>query len=58
MGGKNFSQVYTQSYPGPIYTVKYLGVVDGSMGILSRKMAMGGTDQAKPLLTVDTAKVD
>mmetsp|Transcript_17782 Transcript_17782/g.30122 ORF Transcript_17782/g.30122 Transcript_17782/m.30122 type:complete len:93 (+) Transcript_17782:3-281(+) len=26
----------------PSYSVKYLGIVDGSMGILSRKMAMQG----------------
>jgi hypothetical protein len=25
------------------YSVKYLGIVDGAMGILSRKMAMQGT---------------
>lgn len=38
--------------------MKYLGVVDGSMGILSRKMALDGCDTIKPLLTVDTQKVD
>lgn len=53
---QTFTNVYTKSYPGPTYTVKYLGVVDGSMGILSRKMALQGTDQVKPLLTVDTTK--
>jgi len=46
--------VFTTGYPGPTYTVKYLGIVDGSMGILSRKMALGGTDPVvKPLSTVD-----
>ena len=25
---------------GPSYSVKYLGIVDGSMGVLSRKMAL------------------
>ena len=28
------------NYNGPAYSVKYLGIVDGSMGVLSRKMAM------------------
>jgi hypothetical protein len=44
--------VYNQGYDGPSYSVKYLGkilliesisflgIVDGTMGILSRKMAM------------------
>jgi len=27
---------------GSTYSVKYLGIVDGAMGILSRKMAMQG----------------
>ena len=27
-------------YAGPSYSVKYLGIVDGSMGVLSRKMAL------------------
>jgi len=26
----------------PTYSVKYLGIVDGAMGILSRKMALQG----------------
>lgn len=30
----------TRSYQGPSYSVKYLGIVDGSMGVLSRKMAL------------------
>lgn len=30
------------SGPGGTYSVKYLGIVDGAMGILSRKMAMQG----------------
>ena len=29
-----------RSYVGPKYSVKYLGIVDGNMGILSRRMAM------------------
>ena len=32
--------VYDTAYQGPAFSVKYLGIVDGSMGILSRKMAM------------------
>jgi len=32
--------VYNTSYQGASYAVKYLGIVDGTMGILSRKMAM------------------
>jgi hypothetical protein len=35
--------VYNSSYKGSTYSVKYLGIVDGTMGILSRKMAMQGT---------------
>ena len=31
---------FDSSYAGPSYSVKYLGIVDGSMGVLSRKMAM------------------
>ena len=36
---------------GKKYSVKYLGVVDGSMGILTRKMAMQ-TESGSPLLNV------
>ena len=32
--------VYNQAYNGKTYSVKYLGIVDGTMGILSRKMAL------------------
>lgn len=28
------------TFRGPKYSVKYLGIVDGNMGILSRKMAL------------------
>ena len=38
-------QVFNPSYRGPTYSVKYLGIVDGTMGILSRKMALQGTDK-------------
>ena len=31
---------FDPSYKGQTYSVKYLGIVDGSMGILSRKMAL------------------
>jgi hypothetical protein len=33
-------QIQNSTYTGPSYAVKYLGVVDGTMGILSRKMAL------------------
>ena len=32
--------MYNAGYKGQTYAVKYLGIVDGAMGILSRKMAM------------------
>ena len=38
--------VYNASYGGKTYSVKYLGIVDGTMGILSRKMALTTADQA------------
>ena len=38
--------VYNQGYSGKTYSVKYLGIVDGTMGILSRKMALTAQDQA------------
>ena len=38
--------VYNSSYGGKTYSVKYLGIVDGTMGILSRKMALTTADQA------------
>ena len=34
-------------YEGPSYSVKYLGIVDGSMGVLSRKMALMSYNQAR-----------
>ena len=34
------SGVFDQNYKGSTYAVKYLGIVDGTMGILSRKMAL------------------
>ena len=36
-------------YTGPSYSVKYLGIVDGSMGVLSRKMALLNYNQARNL---------
>ena len=33
-------QVFNSQFAGPSYAVKYLGIVDGTMGILSRKMAL------------------
>ena len=38
IGGTRPSDGYGQ----PSYSVKYLGIVDGAMGILSRKMALQG----------------
>ena len=35
-------QVFNPGYHGKTYSVKYLGIVDGTMGILSRKMALQG----------------
>jgi hypothetical protein len=34
------THVYNAGYKGKTYAVKYLGIVDGAMGILTRKMAM------------------
>ena len=43
--------VYNQGYGGKTYSVKYLGIVDGTMGILSRKMALvGAADAAMPIV--------
>jgi hypothetical protein len=52
--------VYNNGYDGPSYSVKYLGmemnrnikyigIVDGTMGILSRKMAMPAQIPANPI---------
>ena len=38
-----------KQYNGPSYSVKYLGIVDGSMGVLSRKMALLNYNQARNL---------
>ena len=49
-GGRNFTgDKYgsNQQYAGPSYSVKYLGIVDGSMGVLSRKMALLNYNQAR-----------
>jgi len=44
--------VYNPNYKGSTYSVKYLGIVDGTMGILSRKMALTSEEkQANPLVT-------
>ena len=34
-------------YAGPSYSVKYLGIVDGGMGVLSRKMALLGYNEVR-----------
>ena len=36
----NHRRNVSEHYDGPAYSVKYLGIVDGTMGILSRKMAL------------------
>jgi hypothetical protein len=48
------THVYNSGYKGKTYAVKYLGIVDGAMGILSRKMAMPSVEpegRARPLVT-------
>ena len=35
----------SSGYGGASYSVKYLGIVDGAMGILSRKMALQGNNK-------------
>ena len=53
---KQQTHVYNAGYKGKTYAVKYLGIVDGAMGILSRKMAMPVNTvegAAKPLVTGD-----
>lgn len=42
----------------PSYSVKYLGIVDGAMGILSRKMAMQGNARESAQGAVDIMKVN
>ena len=45
-------------YGGPTYSVKYLGIVDGAMGILSRKMAMQGTHKGDAASAAEMVKVN
>ena len=45
--------LYNKSYTGKTYSVKYLGIVDGTMGILSRKMALTTSDQAAMAIKPD-----
>jgi hypothetical protein len=55
-GKRQQTHVYNAGYKGQTYAVKYLGIVDGAMGILSRKMAMPNyvADSAsKPLVTTE-----
>ena len=40
------------------YSVKYLGIVDGAMGILSRKMALQGTIKEKNASAAETVKLN
>jgi hypothetical protein len=49
---------YTNQYGGPTYSVKYLGIVDGAMGILSRKMAMQGEKKGDAASAADMVKVN
>ena len=39
-GLRSMSMGQSLSTKGSTYSVKYLGIVDGAMGILSRKMAL------------------
>ena len=43
---------------GSIYSVKYLGIVDGSMGILSRKMMIQGVPKDPLAGAMDILKVN
>ena len=43
----NITTAASDKYGGPSYSVKYLGIVDGSMGVLSRKMALLNYNQAR-----------
>lgn len=43
---------------GSTYSVKYLGIVDGAMGILSRKMALQGNIKDGIGGAADTVKVN
>ena len=49
---------YGNQYGGPTYSVKYLGIVDGAMGILSRKMAMQGEKKGDAASAADMVKVN
>ena len=40
------------------YSVKYLGIVDGAMGILSRKMAMQGSLKDKGSGAADSVNIN
>jgi hypothetical protein len=44
--------------PDGTYSVKYLGIVDGAMGILSRKMALQGVYKSDNTSAADTVKVN
>lgn len=44
--------------PDGTYSVKYLGIVDGAMGILSRKMALQGVYKGDNTSAADTVKVN
>ena len=44
------AHVYDTNFKGQTYSVKYLGIVDGSMGILSRKMALKQPNPAHTML--------
>jgi hypothetical protein len=48
--------VHNNDYAGPAYSVKYLGIVDGTMGILSRKMALQGTTKDSQMAAASKVK--
>jgi len=51
-------QVFSKDYGGPAYSVKYLGIVDGTMGILSRKMALQNETKQSSLNGIQQVKVN
>lgn len=55
--GSNF-QSAPQNPGHSTYSVKYLGIVDGAMGILSRKMALQGTIKEKNASAAETVKLN
>ena len=57
-GSMGVSQMSAAPTGNKVYSVKYLGIVDGAMGILSRKMAMQGNIKDNAGAAADTVKVN